>query len=253
MRRLTALIVDDEPLARERLRSLLAADETVEVVGECADGVEALAAIRFASPDVVFLDIQMPGCDGLQVVAQLPEINRPAIIFTTAHEQFALEAFDVAAADYLLKPFDRERLEQAVRRAAERRQAKEQTTPGVGAVEPVAAPRRTERLVFRADGRIVFLRSDEIVWAQADDNYVTLHLTAGRLMIRETLTAIETRLGSENFARINRSAIVHLDQVRELKPSLHGDYTVVLRDGTKLPLSRSLRGRLDRFTNNHEA
>ena len=247
MDRLKALIVDDEPLARERLRGMLEAEPMVEVIGECADGAEALTAIRYAAPDAVFLDVQMPGCDGLQVVAQLPETARPAIVFTTAHDRFALDAFAVAAVDYLLKPFDRDRLQQAVRRALEHRRTRGgEFAPPAGAV-PAPDGRRSDRLAFKTDGRIIFLRAEEIVWAEADDNYVTLHLAAGRLMLRETLTAIENRLGPAHFTRVNRSAVVNLDQIKELQPALHGDYTVVLRDGTRLPLSRTLRGRFERF------
>lgn len=246
MDRLKALIVDDEPLARERLRGMLEAEPMVEVIGECADGTEALTAIRYASPDAVFLDMQMPGCNGLQVVAQLPETGRPAIVFTTAHEQFALDAFAVAAVDYLLKPFDRDRLQQAVRRALEHRRARGGESAPLAASSP-SEERRSDRLAFKTDGRIVFLRPAEILWAEADDNYVTLHLSAGRLMLRETLTTIENRLGSGHFTRVNRSAVVNLDQIKELQPALHGDYTVVLRDGTRLPLSRSLRGRFEHF------
>lgn len=242
MNRLKALIVDDEPLACERLRGMLEAEPLVEVIGECADGVEALTAIRYAVPDAVFLDVQMPGCDGLQVVAQLPPEARPAIVFTSAHERFAVDAFEVAAVDYLLKPFDRDRLAQAILRVREQLRARSADK------RPAEAPTRPERLAFRADGRIVFLRPDEIRWAEADDNYVTLHLAEGRLLLRETLTAIETRLGSGSFIRINRSAVIHAGQLKELKPGLHGDYEVVLRDGTVLPLSRSLRGQLARFT-----
>lgn len=237
------LLVDDEPLARERLRGLLKADADVEVIGECGSGPEAIAAIRSAAPDLVFLDMQMPGCDGLQVVAELPEQKRPAIVFATAHEQFAVDAFDVAAVDYLLKPFDRERLQQALRRARDfLRRSRE---PAASASAP--AP-KADRITVKADGRLVFLRPDEIVRVEAADNYVTLHLVSGRLMLRETMTAIESRLGTASFARVNRSAIVHLDQIREIQPAQHGDYTVLLRDGTKLPLSRSLRGQLERFS-----
>jgi len=243
MDRLKALIVDDEPLARERLRDLLEAEPLVEIVGEYGDGGAALTAIHDAQPDVVFLDIQMPGRDGLQVASQLSPSGGPAVVFTTAHERFALEAFGVAATDYLLKPFDAERLQQALRRVRERRPFRAGSAP---AVAPLAT--RSGRLAFRADGRIVLLRSEEIRWVEADDNYVTLHLTSGRLLLRETLTAIESRLGAESFTRINRSAVVNIDQIRELQPEQHGDYTVVLRDGTRLPLSRSLRGRLERFT-----
>lgn len=242
------LIVDDEPLARERLRSFLKAEPAVEMVGECGSGTEAIAAIRREAPDLVFLDMQMPGCDGLQVLAEFPVGKRPAVIFATAHEQFAVDAFDVAAVDYLLKPFDRERLQQALRRAQEHLQRQSQ---GGGALSPVtvagAAAAKSDRIAVKADGRIVFLRPEEIVRVEAADNYVMLHLATGRLMLRETMTAIEVRLGVENFARVNRSALVHIDQIRQIEPAQHGDYTVVLRDGTRLPLSRSLRGHLDRI------
>ena len=239
--KIRTLIVDDEPLARERLRGFVQAEAAFEVIGECGSGTEAIAAIRRDSPDLVFLDMQMPGCDGLQVLSELPVDSRPAIIFATAHERFALDAFDVAAVDYLLKPFDRERCAQALRRAQELIHSRH-------AAVPAPAPGgKVDRITVKADGRLVFLKPEEIVRVEAADNYVMLHLMSGRLMLRETMTAIETRLGSLGFARINRSAIVNLDQIREIQPAQHGDYTVVLRDGTRLPLSRSLRGQMDRF------
>lgn len=239
--KIRTLIVDDEPLARERLRSFLQAEATCEVIGECGSGTDAIAAIRRDAPDLVFLDMQMPGCDGLQVLAEFPEENRPAVIFATAHERFALDAFDVAAVDYLLKPFDRERCRQALRRAQE-------AIHGRRAVVPAPAPAPPpDRITVKADGRFVFLQPGEIVRVEAADNYVMLHLQSGRLMLRETMAAIEARLGATGFARVNRSAIVNLDQVREIQPAQHGDYQVVLRDGTVLPLSRMLRGRLERF------
>ena len=242
--KIRTLLVDDEPLARDRLRVFVEADPAFEIIGECGSGTEAIATIRREAPDLVFLDMQMPGCDGLQVVEELPEDRRPAIIFATAYERFALDAFNVAAVDYLLKPFDRERCQQALRRAQEFVHARRSAVP---APAPTAA--RPDRITVKADGRLVFLKPEEIVRVEAADNYVMLHLTGGRLMLRETMTAIEARLGTQAFARVNRSAIVNLDQVREIQPAQHGDYQVVLRDGTVLPLSRSLRGRLDRFTN----
>ncbi|HVT73605.1 MAG TPA: LytTR family DNA-binding domain-containing protein [Lacunisphaera sp.] len=249
MNKLRVLLVDDEPLARERLRALLRAEPAVEIVGECASGREAIAAIKAAPPDLVFLDMQMPGCDGLQVLAELPEAKRPAVIFATAHERFAVDAFDVAAVDYLLKPFDRERLQTAVRRAREhlalRRAAEEGRAPDSPAEPP--AGEHNERLTVKADGRLVFLHANEIIWAEAADNYVVLHLENSRLMVRETMTALEARLGARNFQRVNRSALVHRDQIKELQPGAHGDYTVLLRDGTRLPLSRHLRSQLDRI------
>jgi two-component system, LytTR family, response regulator len=177
------------------------------------------------------------------VIAQLPEDQRPAIVFATAHEKFAVDAFDLAAVDYLLKPFDRERCQQALRRVQIHLQRNLGTDPG-----PVAASSgKLDRITVKTDGRLVFLQPEEIVRVEAADNYVMLHLRDGRLMLRETMAAIETRLGNEQFVRINRSAIVRHDQIREVQPANHGDHLVVLRDGTRLPLSRSLRGRLDRF------
>jgi two-component system LytT family response regulator len=251
MGKIRTLIVDDEPLARERLRALLRAEPSVEIAGECGSGTDALATIRNTPLDLVFLDMQMPGCDGLQVLAELPTENRPAIIFATAHERFALDAFEVQAVDYLLKPFDRERFQTALHRAQEFLQLRQAAASGekseTAPVDPGAAPRKSERLTVKADGRLVFLKSDEIVWAEAADNYVVLHLTSGRLMLRETMSALEARLGAACFVRVNRSAIVHRDQIKELQPAQHGDYTVLLREGTKLPLSRSLRGQMGKF------
>lgn len=239
--KIRTLLVDDEPLARDRLRAFVSAEPAFEIIGECGSGTEAIAAIRREKPDLVFLDMQMPGCNGLQVLAEFPEAGRPAVIFATAFDRFALDAFDVAAVDYLLKPFDRERCRQALRRAQEQIHRQRAAMP---APAPGAPP---DRITVKADGRLVFLSPGEIVRVEAADNYVMLHLVNGRLMLRETMTAIETRLGPQGFARVNRSAIVNLDQVREIQPAQHGDYQVVLRDGTVLPLSRSLRGKLDKF------
>lgn len=237
---LRVIIVDDEPLARDRLRGMLRTEPGVEIVAECASGDEALAALRFATPDLLFLDMQMPGGNGLQLLERLPAGRRPAIVFATAHEQFAVEAFNVAAVDYLLKPFDRDRLRLAVQRVREHLLlARAGSSQGEGT-------RAIERLVVRVDGRIIFMRLEEIVWAEAADNYVILHFGTGQLMVRETLGAIESRLGG-GFTRVNRSAVVQVDQIRELQPALHGDYLLVLRDGTKLPLSRALRAQFERF------
>ena len=251
MPKIRTLIVDDEPLARERLRSMLQSEASVEIVGECRSGTDAIATIKRTPLDLVFLDMQMPGCDGLQVLAELPQENRPAIVFATAHERFALDAFEVQAVDYLLKPFDGERFQTALRRVQEFLQRRSVGAPSADPADGGGAPPRgavkNERLTVKADGRLVFLRSEEIVWVEAADNYVVLHLATGRLMLRETMAAIEARLGTTNFARINRSALVHRDQIKELQPGLHGYYVVLLRDGSKLPLSRSLRGRLDQL------
>ena len=251
MSALRILIVDDEPLARDRLRAMLRTEPGVQVVGECGTGLEAIATITSSALDLVFLDMHMPGCDGLQVLAELPEDNRPGIIFATAHERFALDAFEVQAIDYLLKPFDRERLQTALGRAREFQRARQLRTAGPEPTDQPAAEapaaKKIERLTVRVDGRLVFLKPSDIVWIEANDNYIILHLISGRLMLRETMTAFAERLSAAKFARVNRSAMVHLDRIKELQPTLHGDYTVVLSDGTKLPLSRSLRGQLLRY------
>lgn len=252
MTKLRILIADDEPLARERVRALLSAESTVEVIGECGNGPEAIAAIRKDRPDIVFLDMQMPGADGLQVVRELPASDRPAIVFVTAHDRFAVDAFGVHATDYLLKPFDQERFRAALQRATEHVRAKRagDLNTRLETLLADAAPvaKKPGRLAFKSDGRVVFVRPEDIVWVEAADNYVLLHLTdSPRLILRDTLSSLEERLGSKEFARVNRSALVRLDQVKELQPTFHGDYTVVLRDGTRIPLSRSYRGQLERF------
>jgi len=250
MTKLRILIADDEPLARERLHAMLGAEPSIEIVGECSSGPETIEAIQRSRPDIAFLDVQMPGRDGLQVAAALTDDERPAIVFVTAHERFAVEAFAKHAVDYLLKPFDRARLQQALERA--RNHLKNRRAGDLGArlenLLATAKPRPTERLAFRADGRVVFLRPAEIVWVEAANNYSILHLAdATRLMLRETLSTLEQQLGTAGFARVNRSALVCIDQVLELQQANYGDYVVVLRNGTRLPLSRNLRGQLDVF------
>ena len=249
MNTLRVLIVDDEPLARERLRAWLREEPTVEIVGECGSGAEAIAMVRRTPLDRVFLDMEMPGGDGLQVLRELPAVGRPAVIFVTAHERFALDAFEVQAVDYLLKPFDRERFQTALRRAEAHLRAGQLEDKLESLIADATSPgKKLERLTVKADGRLIILKPDEIVWVEAADNYIILHLTEGRLMLRETLTALEERLGSASFARVSRSALVHLDQIKELQPTFHGDYVIILRDGTKVPLSRSLRGQFAKFT-----
>ena len=252
MTKLRILIVDDEPLARERVRALLANEATAEIIGECGNGPDALSAIESSRPDVVFLDVQMPGCDGLQVVGKLPEADRPVIIFVTAHDRFAIDAFGLHATDYLLKPFDQARLLLALKRAGDQVRARQAGDLGARLqtllAEATPSAKKPDRLAFKSDGRVVFVKPEDIMWVEAADNYVLVHVSDGtRLMLRDTLSALEERLGEADFARVNRSAIVRLDHVKELQPTLHGDYTVVLRNGTRVPLSRSLRGRLEKF------
>jgi two-component system LytT family response regulator len=251
--KLRILVADDEPLARARLISLLPKDLSIEIVGEYANGTDAIEAIRRDKPDIAFLDMQMPGCDGLQVVAGIAPAERPAVVFVTAHDKFAVEAFGVRAVDYVLKPFDRERLEVALERAAEyvnARRAGDLSARIEGALAGISAasPQKPERLAVKADGRYVFLKFEEIVWVEAADNYVVIHTAAGeRLMPRDTLSSIEERLGSQQFARVSRSALVRIDQVKELQPNAQGDYSILLRNGIRVPLSRGLRGRFKKF------
>jgi two-component system LytT family response regulator len=252
--KLRILVADDEPLARARLISLLPKDLSIDLIGEYGSGTEAAEAIRRDKPDIAFLDMQMPGCDGLQVVAGLDPAERPAVVFVTAYDKFAVDAFGVRAVDYVLKPFDRERLEVALERAAEYVNARragdlsariEGALAGVGAA--AQAP-KADRLAVKADGRYVFLKYDEIVWVEAADNYVVIHTTTGeRLMPRDTLSSVEARLGTQHFARVSRSALVRIDQVKELQPNATGDYSILLRNGIRIPLSRGLRGRFEKF------
>ncbi len=253
MNKLRILVADDEPLARARLISLLPKDLSIELIGEYGSGTEAVEAIRRDKPDIAFLDMQMPGCDGLQVVAGLDPAERPAVVFVTAHDKFAVDAFGVRAVDYVLKPFDRERLEVALERAAEyvsSRRAGDLSARLEGALAGIGASPapKPDRLAVKTDGRYVFLKYDEIVWVEAADNYVVIHTTNGeRLMPRDTLSSVEARLGSQHFARVSRSALVRIDQVKELQPNSTGDYRILLRNGIRISLSRGLRGRFEKF------
>lgn len=243
---LRALIVDDEPLARERIRMMLAAHPDLSVVGECGDGQQAVAAIGRERPDVVFLDVQMPGLDGFGVVRALEGESLPYVVFVTAYDRYALEAFEVHALDYLLKPFSAERFGHALARAravlsrdeegaADRRRLRELAA---APTPPEPAPRSTRRLVVRSSGRVFFVRMDDVDWVEAEGNYVRLHLGTHSHLLRETMKGIERVLDPATFIRIHRSTIVNADRIRELQPLFHGEYAVILTDGTRLVASR---------------
>jgi two-component system, LytTR family, response regulator len=246
--KIKTLIVDDETLARRRIRRLLAAESDVEVIGECGDPQKAISFIQERNPDLVFMDVQMAGTDGFDVLQALPPKNTPAVIFVTAFDQHALRAFEVNALDYLLKPFDRARFQKAVERA--RVQLRQQS----GAVLDHRLtqlldtlgnrPRAADRVVIKSAGRIMFLRTDEIDWIEAADNYVRLHVGAEPHLLRETLGTLESRLDPAKFMRIHRSTVVNVDRLKELQPWFHGDYIVILQDGTRLNLSRTYRDRV---------
>jgi two-component system LytT family response regulator len=251
MEKIRALIVDDEPLARERILDLLADDAEVEVVGECGDGMAALAAIERHRPDLLFLDVQMPELDGFGVLEAIDETKAPVIIFVTAYDQYALRAFEVHALDYLLKPFDRERFDKALQRAKhqiarERAGAVNQELVAL-LTRLKARPKPLERLVIKSAGRVFFLRAEEIDWIEAAANYVKLHVGKESHLLRETINGLAAKLDPDKFLRIHRSTIINLERVKELQPWFHGDYVVILKDGTQLTSSRNYREQLHKL------
>jgi two-component system LytT family response regulator len=251
MARIRTLIVDDEPLARQRLRALLENEPDIEVIGECAGGKEAVASIRERAPDLVFLDVQMPSPDGFGVIEEVGADRMPAVVFVTAFDRHALRAFEVQALDYLLKPFDRERFGKALNRAraqVERARAGDLGERLTALLDGARAARKpAERLIVKSAGRVVFLRADEVDWVEAAGNYLRLHVGTEVHLLRETMSGLETRLDPDQFLRIHRSTMVNVERIKEIQPLFHGDCVVILRDGTELTLSRGYRSKLERF------
>jgi two-component system LytT family response regulator len=250
MMKTRTLIVDDELLARERVRQLLQQEPEIEIVGECSNGREAVGAIQEKRPELIFLDVQMPELDGFGVLAELGAGERPAVVFVTAYDKFALKAFEVHAVDYLLKPFDKERFHTALRRALDQfaRQQPGQIQKQISALLQELRPvQQSDRLAVKSEGRVVFLKTSDLDWVEAADNYVSLHVGKESHLLRETMSSIEQRLPVEKFIRISRSTIVNADRIKELQPLFHGEYAVILRDGTKLTLSRSHRDKLQQL------
>lgn len=244
------LIVDDEPLARRRLRRLLAAHADIEVVGECGDGARAVADITRLRPDLALLDVQMPGLDGFEVVARVGADHMPLVVFVTAHEEHALRAFEVAAVDYLLKPFDADRLGEALQRVRDRRapgsRSKEDLVRRLAVLLEHARSQDAypDRIAVKADGRVLLLAVGEIEWIEAAGKYVHLHTPARSFLLRESISELQKRLDPGRFARIHRSTIVQLGAVVEIEPTFHGECTVLLRSGRSVTLSRGYRGQL---------
>ncbi len=238
--------MDDEPWARKRIVTLLKAEPDIEVVGEAADGSEAVARIAELRPDLVFLDVQMPDADGFEVIEAAGPERIPAVVFATAFDQYALRAFDAGAVDYLLKPFDEERFRKAVDRA--RRDLASGALPETRLRALLEfldqSPRHLRRLVVKSRGRVVFLRVADVDWCEASGNYVTLHVGRESHLLRTTMNALEPKLDPDQFMRIHRSAIVNLDRVKELQPWARGEQILVLRDGTQLTVGRAFRERL---------
>ena len=236
------ILVDDEPLAREKLRCFLEQEPDFEILTECRDGAEAVETIERERPDLVFLDVQMPELDGFEVLERLGRDRLPAVIFVTAYDQYAIRAFDVHAVDYLLKPFDRERLKQALDRMRELERLGEARKKLRALLDERA--RYPARLEVKTSGRVVLVRVDEIDWIDAAGNYVKIHTGHEELQLRETMTGLEKRLDPGLFMRIHRSTIVNTERIRELEQQPHGDYVVILKGGQRLTLSRSYREKM---------
>lgn len=246
------VLADDERLAREKLRLLLASEPGIEIVAECGDGAQAVSAIRTHQADLAILDVQMPGMDGFQVLSQFSADEMPVVIFATAYDQYALRAFEANALDYLLKPFDQERLHNAMEKArlhlsgSQNREITRRIldllskiVPGM----PVPTPGES-RLVIREKGRIIFLNLDQIDWIDASANYVRLNVGKESHLVRETIGKIAERLDPNHFVRIHRSTIVDVRKIKELIPVNSGEYIVVLRNGKELSCSRGHRAAL---------
>jgi two-component system LytT family response regulator len=240
------LIVDDEKLARRRVREILLADREIEVVGEPANGPEAIQAVRQSNPDLMFLDIQMPGMDGFEVLNALRAERLPMVVFITAYDQYALRAFEASAVDYILKPFDRARFERAVQQAKIRIRQERQTDLTrrlLTLIENLKQPDYPERIAVKEGGRIIYVKTESIEWVEAEGNYVRIHAgKAGHLMLG-TISSLEAQLDPRKFRRIHRGTIVNIDCIQELQPWFNGCYRVILRSGVELSLSRGYRGK----------
>jgi two-component system LytT family response regulator len=240
--KIRAVIVDDELPARKKIRQLLKNETRIDIVGEAGSGEAAIREILAAKPDLVFLDIQMPGMTGFEVLEALGA-DRPQVIFATAFDQYAIRAFDVRALDYLLKPIDPARFQRAVERALERAAQPAAADPRID--ELLAELRRKQpflrRILLREEGRISFIETRRIQWIEAEEKYIRIHMDGGACLYRETMNNLEERLDPALFSRVHRSYIVNMEQVREVQSVSHGDHALVLGDGTRLPLGRNYR------------
>jgi len=251
--KIRALIVDDEPLARRRIKSLLAHDQSVEVIGECSDGYKAVTSISELNPDLVFLDVQMPAMDGFEVIKTISAEQMPTVIFVTAYDQYALKAFEVNALDYLLKPFDRRRFQKTLERAKAMIRGLKNGNVNNQLLSLLDDLRREQNIpdhfIIKSGDRVVFLRVEEIDWMSTVGNYVRLQVGRDSHLMRETMTGMESKLDPVSFMRIHRSTIVNLDRVKEVQPWAKGEYVVIMRDGTRLIMSRRYRERLNERLN----
>ena len=244
--KLRALIADDEPLARERLKMLLAPDPDIDIVAECRNGSEVVKSLRTAKTDLLFLDIQMPGRDGFEVIEEIGPANMPITVFVTAHNEHAVNAFEVHALDYLVKPIERKRLAQTLTRVKERVRlqeafaAREQISSAVEALRQVASqPERPQRFLTRSGNTASVVSVSDIEWIEAADYYVCLHAGGKRHLLRESIRALETKLDPRKFIRLHRSAIVNLDYVREIHRDGQAEGWALLSTGDRVRLNRN--------------
>lgn len=249
--RVRILIVDDEPLARQRVIALLQQEQEVEIAGECGNGAEALAVLRAKEIDILFLDIQMPEIDGIRMLETLGPDRTPVVIFTTAYDEFAVKAFELNAVDYLLKPFSRSRFHEALSRARRMAASQDKDLTAVRTAEAAATLRSrqlfADRLVVKSDGKIRFIPVAEIRWIESDANYVRLHASSTPTLVRDTLTNIQRSLDPSLFLRIHRTVIVNTREIKELAPWFNDELVAVLSDGTKLPVGRTYRKAVNDF------
>ena len=244
-RNIRVLVVDDEPLARDMIREMLAEDSEVEIVAECVNGREAVDAIKSQRPDLVFLDIQMPELGGFEVLESLDPQSTPYVIFVTAYDQYAVRAFEVHAFDYLLKPFDEERFDAAWQRVKEKiklDQTGERDRHILALLEELkSGPRHLERLVIKNGGRVFFLNVQDVHCIESEGNYVRVYDNQKGYLLRETISSLEEQLDPRQFRRIHRSAIVKIDRIKEMQPWFHGEYRIIMENGKELTLSRNYR------------
>jgi len=246
-RTIRTVIVDDEPLARELLVNYLKHEPGIEVVGQCANGAEAVAAVHRLQPDLLLLDVQMPDLDGFEVLQHLDPEAMPVIVFVTGRDEYALRAFEANALDYLLKPFDRQRLGTAIARARQEIGHRQSGTIS-GSLRSLlenmqAESRMPERFLVKVGGHVLFVKTEQIDWIEAEGNYARLHAGADVYLLRETMSALAERLDPKKFVRVHRSAIVRIERIKEMEPSEQGEYKIVLQDGTRIPMSRTFRGK----------
>jgi two-component system LytT family response regulator len=243
--RLTVLLVDDEPLAREGLRMLLVRDPEIGAIHDAKNGHEAIAAIREAQPDLVFLDVQMPEMDGFGVVREIGAEQIPAVVFVTAHDQYAIQAFEINAIDYLLKPVTEERFFKALARVKARLAGGDANRQILSLLETIASPNRhLKRLAVRTGGKTILVDVAEIDWVEAAENYVQLHTARGSHLLHVTMSTLEKSLDPAIFLRVHRSVIVNVTRIRELQPVMHGEYAITLASGTRVQSGRNYSERL---------